>query len=265
MPEGDTIHALAVRLRTALVPGTVTAFAAQRAAHVPDPEPGERIEEVTARGKHLLFRFEGGATLHTHLGMRGSWRLGPAGQVPAMRQGPPGRGIVAVVATGRATAVCRDTRVVEVLDDSGLRRHRWLSTLGPDLCLPDPDLDEVGRRLAAFVERDTEIGVALLDQRVAAGIGNVYRSEVLWACGVDPSAATASVDDEMRRRLYATASSLLRRNLHGGERRTVPEGLAVYERTGRRCVRCGHAIASRRLGEHARTVWWCPGCQTGAG
>ena len=263
MPEGDTIHALAARLRTALVPGPITAFEARGAAQGPGPEPGDRIEAVTALGKHLLFRFGGGATLHTHLGMHGSWRIGPAGQVPSLPQGPPERGVVTVVATERATAVCRDTRVVEVLDDAGLRRHPWLSTLGPDLCLPDPDLDGIVRRLAAHVERDTPIGVALLDQRVAAGIGNVYRSEVLWACGVDPSAATGSVDDATRRALYDTAGSLLRRNLGGGARRTVPEGLAVYERTHRPCRRCRHPIASRRLGDQARTVWWCPGCQTG--
>ncbi len=203
-------------------------------------------------------RFEGGITLHTHLGMDGSWRIAPHGAAPASPRGP---GRSARVSTAPAVAVCRDAPVVELLDDDALRHHPRLAALGPDLCLPAPDLDEIDRRLSALVDPGTEIGVALLDQRVAAGIGNVYRSEVLWACRTDPSAAVGTVDPDTRRALYATAGTMLRRNLGGGPRRTVPQGLAVYERAGRSCRRCGTLIASRRLGEQARTVWWCPDCQ----
>jgi endonuclease-8 len=261
MPEGDTIHALASRLRGALVPGTLTAFEGPPNG----PAPGVRLDDVEARGKHLLIRFAGDTTLHTHLGMHGSWRVGPAGPPPTRRAGPPGRGVVAVVATDRATAVCRDTRVVEMLDAAGVRRHPWLATLGPDLCSPDPDLDAIAARLGAFIDPGTEIGVALLDQRVAAGIGNVYRSEVLWACRIDPLLPTGAVDEATRRGLYATAGSLLRSNVYAVHRRTVPGGLAVYERGGRPCPRCGEPIRSRRLGEQARTVWWCGRCQTDDG
>lgn len=254
MPEGDTIHRVAAALRDALGTGPLTRFEAP-GVRGPHPSSGEAIERIEARGKHLLVRFSGGATLHTHLRMDGSWRvLDAATQV----RGAP----VAVVGTPHATAVCRNAPVVELLDDTGLRRHPQLSTLGPDLCLPDVDLDEVLRRLGALIEPELPIGVALLDQRVAAGIGNVYRSEVLWACEVDPFAPLSSIDQDRRRALYATASRLLRANLGSGPRRTVPGGLAVYERAGRRCSRCGGTIASRRLGERARTTWWCPGCQT---
>lgn len=259
MPEGDTIHALATSLRAALVPGLVAAFEPVG----PGPEPGERVEDVTSRGKHLLIRFGSGMTLHTHLGMRGSWRIGPPGRLPSRRPGPPGHGVAAFVVTERAAAVCRDTRVVEVLDDMGVRRHPWLSTLGPDLCAPDADPDEIARRLARHVDRDTAIAEALLDQRVAAGIGNVYRSEVLWACRVDPFAAVGSLEDSTKRALYSAAGRLLRSNLDGGPRRTVTGGLAVYERGGRPCPRCGERVRSRRIGDGARTVWWCPRCQAG--
>jgi endonuclease-8 len=111
---------------------------------------------------------------------------------------------------------------------------------------------------------ETEIGVALLDQRVASGIGNVYRSETLFACRADPFARIGDLEVDVPRRLYATASELLRRNLDGRPRRTSPGGLAVYRKTGRPCPRCGTPIRSRRQGEAARTVYWCPSCQAGA-
>ena len=261
MPEGDTIHRLAASLRRGLGHGPVTAFVAPGVPG-PLPLPGERIEEIAARGKHLLLRFSGGVTLHTHLGMSGSWRVLAPGSPSRPTGGRPGR--AALLATGRASALCRDAPTVELLDDAGLRRHPRLAALGPDLCRPDLDLDEVLRRLDTLVEPATELGVVLLDQRPACGIGNVYRSEVLWACGADPFAPLAEVDVDARRAVYATAHALLRANLHGFPRRTVPEGLAVYDRAGRRCRRCGETIRARRLGEQARTTWWCPGCQTGA-
>jgi endonuclease-8 len=261
MPEGDTIHRLAATLRRALGEGPVTAFQAP-GVRGPAPVPGERIDDVRARGKHLLLAFSGGSTLHTHLGMTGSWRALPPAAPSRPSRGRPGR--AATVSTARATATCRDAPTVELLDPAGLRRHPQLSTLGPDLCEPAVDLDLVLRRLEALVDPRTELGVVLLDQRPACGIGNVYRSEVLWTCAADPFAPLSEVDEETRRSLYATAHALLRANLDGLPRRTVPEGLAVYERAGRRCRRCGGTIRARRIGEHARTTWWCPGCQTGA-
>ena len=260
MPEGDTIHATAATLRAGLVGRPLVGFDAP-GVRGPRPEPGAAIGAIEARGKHLLIRFDGGATLHTHLGMTGSWRIGPS-RAATTRGGRPGRAVI--LTTAAATAVCRDAPVVELLDDAGIRRHPQLSSRGPDLCLPDPDLDEALRRLDALIAPATPVGVALLDQRVAAGIGNVYRAEVLWACRADPFAPLEAVDEDRRRSLLTTAGELLRRNLGGGPRRTVPEGLAVYERAGRPCRRCGTAIAVRRLGEQARPVWWCPACQTAA-
>jgi endonuclease-8 len=260
MPEGDTIHRTAASLRRALGEGPLTMFDAGRTPG-PRPDPGERIEEIRARGKHLLVRFAGGSVLHTHLGMSGSWRIEPGGT-----DAPPGsaRQPVVVIGTERSVAVCRKAPTVELLETEGVRRHPVLSALGPDLCDPSPDLDEVLRRLDA-TDPTTPIGVALLDQRIAAGIGNVYRSEVLWACGVDPFVTLHDLDEGAPRALYATAHRLLRANLTGYPRRTVPGGLAVYDRAGRACRRCGRTIGVRRLGDQARTTWWCPGCQTAGG
>jgi endonuclease VIII len=262
VPEGDTIHQVARSLRAALRDGPVAAFEAP-SVRGPRPEPGESIDRIEARGKHVLIRFGGGSTLHTHLRMDGSWRIDPAAAGQHPRAGPPGRGAIARIDTASVAAVCSNTPTVELLGDGDLKRHPVLSQLGPDLCVADADLDTAVRRFDAFVDPRTEIGVALLDQRVAAGIGNVYRSEVLWACRIDPFTPLRDIDPGTRRVLLATAHDLLRTNLErGGPRRTVPQGLAVYDRAGRACPRCGTAIRSRRLGEQARTAWWCPVCQT---
>ncbi|HEX6843769.1 MAG TPA: DNA-formamidopyrimidine glycosylase family protein [Actinomycetota bacterium] len=259
MPEGDTIHAAAARLRAAFADEPLERFEAPRLP-VPHPSRGETIE-VTARGKHLLLGFSGGRTLHTHLGMDGWWRVERSTGRAVPRGGPPGRGPQARIATAGASAVVGGTPTVELLDAGGLRRHPVLAALGPDLCDPDPDLDEVLARLRG-IDPATPIGVVLLDQSPACGIGNVYRSEVLWFERTAPRTPLDALVDDDRRRLYATAHRLLRANLGGGPRRTVTGGLAVYERGRRPCLRCRTAIRVERLGEHARPVWWCPACQT---
>jgi endonuclease VIII len=258
VPEGDTIHRAAAALRAAVQDGVVVGFHAPRAVGAaPPPAPGERIVAVEARGKHLLIRFEGGTTLHTHMRMTGSWRI----QRPHEQRRAGGRHAVVAIRTERATAECVSAPVVELLDDRSLRRHPVLSALGPDLCLADPDLHEAMRRLDGL-DPGTEIGVALLDQRVAAGIGNVYKSEVAFACRVDPFTPLADVDRDVRLDLWRTAGELLRRNLGPGPRRTVARGLAVYDRAGRPCRVCGTPITFRRQGEAARSTWWCPVCQS---
>jgi endonuclease-8 len=218
---------------------------------------------IAARGKHLLVGFDDGVTLHTHLGMDGWWRVerSPGRAVP--RRGPPGHGLLARIATQHASAVVGGTPTVELMTDADLRRHPVLRTLGPDLCDEAIDLDEIVGRLGV-IDPDTPIGVVLLDQRPACGIGNVYRSEVLWAERIAPRDRLGDVAPAQRRALYATAHRVLRANI-GRRRRTIPSGLAVYERTGRACPRCRTPILAERLGEQARTVWWCPACQPATG
>ncbi len=262
MPEGDTIHRTAATLATALEGVAITRFEAPHlagrgtASGRPVPRPGERIQRVAARGKHLLVRCSGGLTLHTHMRMSGSWHLYRPGERWRRTRGA----MVVTMGTADVDAVCFAAPVVELLTDAEVERHPVLAALGPDLCGSDADLVEVMRRLDSL-DPATEVGVALLDQTVAAGIGNVYRAEVAWACGVDPFRPVASLDDETRRGLYATAARLLRSNLETSRRTTVPGGLAVYDRAGRACPRCAGTIGTRRQGEQARSVWWCPGCQ----
>jgi endonuclease-8 len=258
VPEGDTIFRTATVLRRALGGKVVLRLEAPRLRFEPPP-PGTVVRSVEARGKHLLIAFDDGRVLHTHLQMSGSWRVEAAGG--ASRR--PSHQVRALVEVRDAVAVCLRAPVVELLRERDLARHPRLSALGPDLCSPDVDLDEVVSRLAR-VSADTPVGVVLLDQRIACGIGNVYKSEVLHALRLDPFAPLGDLDPAARRTLYARASELLRRNLSGGPRVTAPGGLAVYGKAGRPCPRCGTAIASRRQGESARTTYWCPACQPGA-
>jgi endonuclease-8 len=255
VPEGDTIHRTAATLRTVLEGRELERFEAPR-VRGRAPAAGSRIESVEARGKHLLIRFGDGAVLHIHMRMTGSWHTYRTGE-DWRRHASRAR---VVIGTTSSVAVCFDAPVVELLDERGVMRHPQLRALGPDLCIPEPDIEGALRRLEAL-DPSSAIGVALLDQRVASGVGNAYRSEALWSSRLDPSRPIADVDPDLRRALLVAAARMLRANLRGRRRETVPEGLAVYDRAGRPCRRCGTPIVTRRLGEQGRSVWWCPACQ----
>lgn len=264
MPEGDTLHRTAARLRPALAGEVLARFDAPRL--VGDrPRPGERIESVEAVGKHLLVRFAGGLVLETHLGMTGSWHL----YRPGERWRKPTGAAWVVLGTEAWLAVCFSPPVVRTHragsgrppDHSRDHSRDHLAHLGPDLCRPGPDLDAAVAAMGRCAGPATEVKVALLDQRIACGVGNVYASEVCFACGVDPFTPVAAVDEPTRRELLATAARLLSANLGAGARTTVPGGLAVYGRSGRPCRRCATPVRSARQGEQARSTYWCPTCQ----
>lgn len=241
MPEGDTVHRAAGRLR-ALVGQRVVVEAIHpraRATGVAERLDGLRLEAVEAHGKNLLLRFEGGAVLRSHLGMSGSWRTMA---VDARVHGLPWL----VLTGGGAKAVLRGGALIEAT-------ARGLSRLGPDILGSPLDLGAI----MANLRLDTRtIGEALLDQRVVSGIGNVWRSEALWHARISPWSRLSDLGDEELRALVQEAASLMRRG-----RRTS----SVYRRAGRACRRCGEPIRSARQGEHARTVYWCPSCQRGKG
>ncbi len=227
------------------------------------PRVGSVIARVEARGKHLLVHFDDGLTLQTHMRMTGSWHLYRREE----RWQKPAYLMRAMIEVDRWVAVCFAAPIVRTYRPG--RPGGPLSNgvdpvahLGPDLCVADADLDECVRRLGTCVDPAEEIGPALLDQRVACGVGNVYKSEVLFACGVDPATPVAHLDDSTRRRLLETASRLLRANLGAGIRTTVEGGLAVYGRQRQPCRRCGTPVRMRRQGQQARSTYWCPTCQT---
>jgi len=258
VPEGDTIFRTAATLRSALV-GRHLVRAELPRLRSRAPEVGTEVRSVEARGKHLLIGLGDGRVLHTHMQMSGSWHV----YRPGERWRKAGAAARVVLEVSDAVAVCFSAPVVELLEERELRAHPRLSALGPDLCSPHADLDEALARLDRLPP-ETEIAVALLDQRVACGVGNVYKSETLFACRTDPFARVGDLDRRARHVILATAWELLRRNLDGGPRATYGGGLAVYRRRGRPCPRCATPIRSRRQGEAARTTYWCPSCQAPA-
>ena len=260
MPEGDTIHRTAASLRRALVGRSLIRVELPRVPR-PHPQPGATIDRIEARGKHLLVFTSEGLVVHTHLRMTGSWHLYRPGQ----RWSKATSLVRVVLGTDEVVAVCFSAPVVAVLDERGLARHRTLRALGPDLCDPKADLEEAEARLERFSDPARPIGEALLDQRVACGVGNVYRSEALFLAGVAPATPVGAVEPHQRQGLLATSAKLLRDNLDSPARTTVtggPDGsLWVYGRAGAACRRCGDTIERLRLGEQARSVYRCPTCQ----
>ncbi len=256
MPEGDTIHRAAIRLRPALEGQLLTRFEAARLTG-DRPTAGERIDSVEARGKHLLIGFSGGLVLRTHMKMTGSWHLYREGE--RWRKGAHlARAVVG--ADSGWVAVCFQAPVVETYHRAG-REPDALAGLGPDLTSEDPDVSAVLLRIPHLTDGDTEIADALLDQRIGAGIGNVYKSEVLFLHGIDPFTPVRAVDVDRLRSVYDTAHRLLRANLHTARRVTYRGGVAVYGRKDQPCLRCGALVRMRRQGPMARSTYWCPVCQ----
>jgi endonuclease VIII len=265
MPEGDTIFRTATVLRRALLGGIVRRALAQPRpglTRVPrlDGLVGQSITAVETRGKHLLIGFSDGAWLRTHMRMKGSWhryRPGEPWRLPLARAS-------CLLETDTAVAVCFEAPEVELLTDADLERHRRLRALGPDLLGEAPDLDEAVRRLR---ERSgVPLGEALLDQRAAAGIGNVIKSEACFMERVDPWAPVSAHTDAELGALVKRARALLAANTGGGARvttgsRAPGRSLWVYGRAGRPCRQCGTPILARRQGEQARTTYWCTRCQ----
>jgi endonuclease-8 len=271
MPEGDTLFRTAAGLRPYLVGRRVTAARTGGPGSLPQIGRiiGREITAVEALGKNLLIRFDNGLEVRTHLRMNGSWHRYRPGE--AWRR-PPARARLVIEVPG-AVAVCFDAPVVELLEQRAEPLHPSLGRLGPDLLRPDFDAAEAVRRMRDPARAMTSIAEALVDQRVMAGLGNVYKSEVLWLERVAPSAPVAALDDTALARLIETARRLLVANAdrsHGPERVTTTGAdrraigsLYVYGRTGRPCRRCTTPIASVQHGrELPRTSYWCPTCQS---
>ena len=253
MPEGDTIARIAARLAPVLEGETLTRFEAPRHSGVA-PEPGEVIESVRAHGKYLNVTFSGGLSVQSHLRMSGSWHLYRSEET---WQRPEHQARVIIGVEGY-DAVCFLAPTVRIFATNSVDPLRHL---GPDLCLPDVDIDTVVARAIGLVDGAADIATLVLDQRVAAGIGNVFKSEALFACGIDPRRSAVAVSASELHALFATAHRQLRSNLGPGPRTTVPQGLAVYGRAGAPCWTCGDTVRSVRTGEPARVTYWCPTCQ----
>ncbi len=277
MPEGDTLARIAVALRPYLAGRVVKAARAR----LPGPQVsrviGQKIDAVDAAGKNLLIKFDGGLELRTHLGLHGSWHRYRPGET---WRRPPSRAALVLEVPG-AIAVCFDAPVVELFERRAEVVHPTISMLGPDLAAATFDAAEAVKRLRDPARAQTAIGEAILDQRAMAGVGNVFKSEVLFIEKVDPFAPVSKLDDETLERVVAKSRELLQANANpeaaAGRTTTVdlktgkrlaPSRLWVYDRAGRPCHRCGTLIEAAPQGnELPRTTYWCPSptCQPPAG
>ncbi len=269
MPEGDTLHRIARKMQP-LVGQTLTALRLPRSTQATSHLVGKRIEQVEARGKNLLVTFEGRWVLHTHLRMNGAWRIRERRSEPGAL--PPGT--VVYFATEAHEAVCTNAPTV-VLARGGSMRFDPLKSLGPDLLADEVDLDAMVTRLRGA--DTTPLGVAVMDQRLVAGIGNVWKSEGLFAASLDPFAPVARFTDDELRGMLASVRALMQKNVDGTVHRRsfVPArggpritrldvggaraGHAVYERGGQPCSACGGRIA--RVKQLTRSTYFCPTCQ----
>src|SRR5262249_17208791 len=234
------------------------------------PIVGRTVDSVSARGKHLLITFSGDLPLRTHMRMSGSWPL----YRPGAPGHPPARDMRVLVSTEDVVAVGFNIPVAELLSQRDLARHKDLRALGPDLLDAEFDRAEAIRRLRS---QDREaVAEALLNQRVMAGIGNVFKSEILFLAGIHPFTRVSLVSDEALSRIVDIARDELRANvlsqsqtLNPSTGRTTTHSLDpnkklwVYGRGGKPCRRCGATIESRKAGLGARAAYWCPRGQRG--
>jgi endonuclease-8 len=245
MPEGDALHRAARRLQV-LVGQELEVETPHPRAAVKQLAPrldGRRLESVEAIGKNLLLHFEGGLVVRSHLRMKGRWRV--------FRRDAPIFGQPWLVLRGEEYVGAMFNGAVLELDRGVAQR------LGPDILAEPPDFETMLRRLRAH-DQGREVGDAVLDQRLVAGIGNLWKAESLWRARVSPWRRLADVSDSELRATLEEAHRLMRGRLDG-----VPGTGQVYRRKGRPCPRCGTAIRSWPQGDGARMAYWCPTCQRG--
>jgi endonuclease VIII len=247
MPEGDSLHRAASRLRVLVGQRVEVETPHPRASGkgLAERLDGLVLEDVEAVGKNLLLHFEGGLVLRSHLRMSGRWRVEPRGSIRS----------------GRPWLVLRGDEQEAVLWNGPLlelgRGRSFTSRLGPDILLHPPDLDTMLLRFRAEPQ-GREVGDALLDQRLVSGIGNLWRAEALWDARVSPWRPLADVTDEEVAGVLQSAHGAMRSSVAGTRPRRN-----VYRRAGRPCPRCGTVIRSHGQGDDARTAYWCPECQPG--
>ena len=261
MPEGDTVWLSAKRMHEALAGRALTTSDFRVPELATTDLTGRDVLEVVPRGKHMLTRLEGGLTLHTHFRMDGTWHLYRPGDE---RRGGPDWQVRVVLANPEWEAVGYRLPVVDLLPTS--EEDRVVGHLGPDVLDPAFDLDEAVRRLSA--DPDAEVGLALLDQRNLAGLGNLYRTEVLFLRGLTPWVRVGDVPDlpglvRLGRKLMVSNKGHWEQTTTGSLRRG--EDHWVFERSGKPCRRCGTRVLVAEQGEapRQRLSYWCPRCQLG--
>ena len=259
MPEGDTIYRTATTLRPAIEGRRIDA------AHLRDPLfeaetiVGATVAAVEARGKHLLIHLTSLGAIHSHMGMTGSWHIYRPGD-PWCK---PRQYAVLVMAINSLEVICFSPKQLELLTANQLRAHAHLRNLGPDLLAVEYDAAAAVARFRAH--NSVPLGEAVMNQTIVSGIGNIYKSELLFILRLDPFAPVAAFTDEELAQLTDKARRLMRQNsaTHRRQTRFTGEGqrMWVYSRPGEQCAKCAAPIQVRRQGEAGRTTFWCPTCQ----
>ena len=275
MPEGDTIFRSARTLHRALAGKPITGFRSTYPLltrfHDDTPLTGQTVGRVESRGKWLLIHFSGGGILVTHMLMNGSWHI----YRPGERWKMPGSAMRIVLETADFQAVGFNVPVARMHTERSLERDRGIPPAAADVLGDDFNEDAAIQRLLS--EPDRELGDALLRQKILAGVGNVFKSEVCFATGLHPFRKVSTLSPEQARELVTTARKQLGANVmedspdrivtyRGVGRRTTREAdpganLWVYGRRGEPCRRCSTAIRRRLQGMDARSTYWCPHCQ----
>ena len=274
MPEGDSIFRAARNMHRVLAGHAVTKFESAYAhldrVDVDTPVVGRTIERIESAGKHHLIVFSGDLILRTHMRMSGSWHLYRHGE--RWWRGPQAMRVR--VDTADWVAVAFDVPVAEFVTAKELKTSDPVAKLGPDLLGREFDRDEAVRRLLASAHQP--IAMSLLDQRLVAGIGNIYKSETLFLAGVNPFTPAGSVPKDVLENLLDIARGLLKDNVVEGTSERIQtyrnlrmrnpvskydESLWVYGRAGKPCRKCGTPIQMKRMGVEARSTYWCSNCQ----
>ena len=263
MPEGDNIHRYATVLGRELSGRTVDRLFLHDLGEVPELA-GKRVEGIEARGKQMLVTLEGGWTLRVHLGMHGAWRR------RHVRERAP-RDLTVDLASGETAYACIRSYRAELIRTHRVATHPRVGRLGPDLLAEPPDIDEAVRRAKKQGYAMREIGDVVMDQRIAAGIGNIYKSETLFETRTHPRAKMHQLDEAHVRAIYEKAAQLMRMNLLIRGRASVRprrrEGVAararflVYMRKNKPCYDCGAKIERILQGDMGRSTYFCPDCQ----
>lgn len=278
MPEGDTIYRSARALHRVLAGHVVTAFdtGLAKLARVNDDTPikGRTIEKVESRGKWLLIYFTGDLILVTHMLMSGSWHIYRTGE----RWRMPRSKMRAVISTAEWQAVAFNVPIAEFHTSRSLERSEQVPRLGPDILSSDFTIETGIERIATCAREspEAEVGVTLLNQRIIAGLGNVYKSEVAFSARINPFRAIRTLSPSEIERVVEIAYRYMKANVadgkgdgiftYTGSRRTThamdrEERLWVYKREGQECRRCGATVLMRKQGTQARVTFWCPECQ----
>lgn len=268
MPEGDNLFIAAQKVGAVLTGRVVTRFES------PLPELKERdvegrvVKEVRARGKYLIVEFDDGRALLSHLRMQGSWYASEKADMAERRLAKTSRDVrwddedtTLIIETASSVAVLSRAALALLAPLADVERR--VASLGPDLLSPDYDQGEALRRLRDHPE--LTIAEALMLQSIVAGIGNTYKSELLFIEKVSPFVNVGSLDDATLERLLKRARELMRRNLKGPRRTTFGSFAGtpyfVYERSGQHCLKCDTKVRMLRQGNLQRSTYFCPECQ----